>query len=97
MAAQFEITFTLGANSVTQTSASYSDANGQRFSDWIWAAYPQFDVDGNPLPDTAGNRAQSFRDWADAIFAGTKSNVLRWEQQEAASTAAGNVPPIDPE
>lgn len=96
MASQFDLTFTLGANSVTQSSASYSDANGQRFSDWIWAAYPQVDENGDPLPDTQANRAQSFRDFADAMFGGIKANVLRYERQQAAAAASSGVGDIDP-
>jgi hypothetical protein len=91
----FNIEFTLGAQTVDHASQTYSDANGQRFSDYIWASYPQLDVDGNPLPDTPANRAQAFRDWADAIYAGTKANVLRWEDQQLKEAVAP--PPLDPE
>ena len=96
MVAQFQLSFTLGANTVDQLSASYSDANGQRFSDWLWAAYPQVDVDGNPLPDNNANRAQAFRDFADAMFEGIKQNVLRHEKQAAKAAAEAGVGDIDP-
>lgn len=96
MAAQFSLSFTLGAQTVTQDSASYSDANGQRFSDFLWAAYPQVDGNGDPLPDTPANRAQAFRDWADAIFESTKQNVLRFEKQAAKEAAEAGVGDIEP-
>lgn len=91
----FNIEFTLGAQTTNHPSLTYSDANGQRFSDYIWANYPQLDVDGNPLPDTPANRNAAFQDWADAIYAGTKANVLRWEDQQLKE--AVSPPPIDPE
>ena len=96
MAAQFELKFTLGANTVSQLSNSYSDANGQRFSDYLWGAYPQLDENGDPLPDTNANRAQAFRDFADAIFEATKQNVLRHEKQAAKAAAEAGVGDIDP-
>ena len=94
MAAQFELKFTLGGNTISQLSPSYSDANGTRFSDWLWSAYPQVDENGDPLPDTNANRAQAFRDFASAIFEATKANVLRHEKQAAKEAAEAGVPDI---
>lgn len=87
MAAKFDLSFTLGANTITQTSHVYADAAGQRFSDYIWAKYPQYDVDGNPLPDTNANRVKAFRDFADGYFQAIKNDVIRYEKERDAQAA----------
>lgn len=88
----WQITTSVGT--VTQDGPDLSDAQMQRFLDWLWYAYPQLDVDGNPLNRTNANQAQAFRDWADTAYQGTKANVLRWEKQEAAQAAAEAVTDI---
>jgi hypothetical protein len=97
----FTLEYTTDAGTISHDSKIYSEANGQRFVDWIWVAYPQIDYSDpeNPVPKprTPANEADAFRDWATAQWQGTKANVLRWERLEAAQEAAGDVPPIDPE
>ena len=97
MSASFELTYTTDAGAITQPSKTYSEANGQRFVDWIWAAFPQLDMNNNPLPRTQQNEVQAYRDFADKFYADTKAAVLSYERQEAAQDAADNVPPLEPE
>ena len=78
---------------VTQDGPTISDAQMDRFLDWVWYAYPQFDLDVEdgetpiPLPRNNANTAKAVRDWADAQWRGTKANVLRHERNEVAEAA----------
>jgi hypothetical protein len=77
----------------TKTGSAQTE---QRYLDWIWYAYPQFEVDGvTPKPDTPANRAAAWREWATVTLDSTWTNVKRWEQIEAAREAAGNVGDLD--
>ena len=95
----FDLSYTSDAGTVTQDSKVYSEANGQRFLDWIWVAYPQIDYTDpdNPVPKprTQANEVQAFRDFADGFYAGTKANVLRYE--DGVLKAAATPPPLEPE
>ena len=93
--AHFTLIYTSDGGAVTQDSKVYSEANGQRFIDWIWVAYPQLDVNGDPLPRTQANEVKAYRDFADGFYAGTKANVLRYEDQELKEAAVP--PPLEPE
>lgn len=101
--AHFTISYTSDAGTTEHDSKTYSEANGDRFIDWLWAAYPQYEVepdeDGNPipLPDTPGNRAKAFREWADTVYADLKAKVVNHEKHHAAQDAANAVPGLEPE
>ena len=94
--AHFTLTYTTDAGVIDQDSKIYSEANGDRFVDWIWAAFPQLDINNNPLPRTQQNEVQAYRDFADQFYADTKTKVLDHEKQVAAQDAVDNVPPLDP-
>ena len=94
----FDLSYTTDAGVITQPSNTYSEANGQRFVDWIWDVYPQYEVDGVTLkPRTQANEVQAYRDFADDFYKNTKDKVVYHEQRVAARDAAGNVPPLEPE
>lgn len=77
------------SGTVQKDGPTISDADMTRFTDWVWGAYPQFEPDGTTLkPKTDANIAQSVKDWGDALWRGTKANVLRHERLEAARTAS---------
>ena len=88
-------TVTSTAGTVTQDSPTLTDPNMLRFTDWAWANYPQYEVDGVTLKTkNNANIAQSIQDWMTAQWNGTKANVLRWEQiavAKAASDAVGEI------
>ena len=91
----FTLSYIADAGTVTQDSKIYSEANGQRFLDWIWVAYPQYEADGVTLkPRTQANEVQAFRDFADGFYAGTKANVLR--EEDRVLKEAATPPPLDP-
>ena len=90
----FTLSYIADAGTVSQDSKIYSEANGQRFLDWIWVAYPQLDENGDPLPRTQANEVAAYKDFADGMFAGVKANVLRAEDH--ALKDAVTPPPLDP-
>ena len=94
--AHFELSYITDAGTITHSSKIYSEANGQRFVDWIWIAFPQLDINNQPLPRTQANEVQAFRDYADDFYGDTKTDVLDSEKQIAAQEAVDNVPPLDP-
>lgn len=100
--AQFTISYTSAAGDISHDSPAYSDANGDKFTDWLYATYPAYsepDEDGNVtiLPQTLARTAQAFRDWADAEHAALKKKVVHHIRHHAAQDAANAVPDIDPE
>ena len=84
------------AGTVAQDGPTISDANMDRFLDWLNVLFPQLDVNGNPLPRTPARDAQSFRDWVTVQeWPDTRDTVLRWED-EIAHQAVAAPEPIDP-
>jgi hypothetical protein len=83
------------AGTVTQTSPTLSDPQMDRFINWVLYAYPQVDGNGDPLPVTNAVKAAAVRDWMTAQWHGTKTNVLRWEKQEAAQAARDGVADLE--
>ena len=99
--AQFTISFTSDFGDIDRPSAVYSEENGMRFIDWLWVAYPQYeelpDENGNPipLPDTVGNRAKSYRAWADTVIEDLKRKVVNHERHTLAEAARATVTEIE--
>jgi hypothetical protein len=88
----FDIQSNIG--NLTVDGPTLTDAQMQRFLDYIWTAYPQLNADGSPKTKNAANLANSYRAWANGIWQGTVNNVLSFEQQNAAVTASAAVQPI---
>ncbi len=88
-------TITVTAGVIAQDGPEISEANMQRFRDWLWVKFPQLDAEGNPLARTAAREAQAFRDWADVQWAVTKANVLAHEKHVAEQAARDAVPEIE--
>ena len=97
MSAHFELSYTTDAGTITQSSKTYSEVNGQRFVDWIWVAFPQLDMNNIPLPRTQANEVAAYRDFADDFYGEVLQKVLAHERQVAAQDAVDNVPPLEPE
>lgn len=84
--AGFTFTVSTAAGDVSR-EFTFSDVNLDRFLDFVVYQYPQLDENGDPLPVTNAVKAAATREWAEGVMGGTKSNVLRYEQNEAAQAA----------
>ena len=85
-----KLTWTIetAAGTVSKDGPVIADEDMDRFLDWIWVAYPQFEIDGvTPKPRNSANDAAAFRDWADFQWAFNKERVLNHEQNAAAQIA----------
>jgi hypothetical protein len=70
-------------------STEYNKTNSDRLVRYLVAMHGT-DEDGNPRDLTGMVQAY----W-DGVVAGTQSNVVRWEQEQAARAAAEAVPPME--
>ena len=87
--AKIKIEVSNSNGSVAFDSPTLTDANMARLIDFAWAKFPQFDVDGNPLPRTLANEAAALRDWGRSQYRRFVEEVLAYEK-EAAARAAKN-------
>lgn len=101
MTAKFNISYTSDAGNVDHDSHTYSETNGVKFTDWLYAKYPAYsepDENGDVeiLPQTPARMAKSFRDWADSIYAEVKRDVNHHYKHTAGQAAYHNEPDIEP-
>lgn len=91
-----KLSFSIVSNigNTTVDSPTLTDAQMQRFLDYIWATYPQTNADGSPKAKNAANLAASYNAWAAALWQGTVSNVVSYEQALAAQAASAAVPTL---
>lgn len=87
--------FIATAGTVTVNAPDITAPQEALFIDWLWAYYaPKDTVEnsptfGQPLTRNTANEAQAYRNYARALWRGTRANVLRWkhEQNKAAVSA----------
>ncbi len=87
------------AGTVTHDTPELSNADADRFADYVWSAYPQFENDGTTpkartnanLADAFRAWASAFRAWASALWAGTQANILGYERVEAERVARAGI------
>lgn len=93
--ANLRFTFVATAGTVNQNGPTITAPQEVLFIDWLWAQYAPTDTtEGSPtfgqtLPRNTANEAQAFRNYADALWRGTRANVIRWKHDldKAAVTA----------
>lgn len=98
--ANLRFAFVATSGTVSSNAPDLTPAQEALFIEWLWARYaPVNTVEGSPtfgqkLPRNAANEAQAFRNYATAMWRGTRANVRDWklEQDRAAVTA-----PVIPE
>ncbi len=91
-----KITWTVetSAGTVTHDGPTVSDAQMQRFLDWVWATERQLDPDGTQKPRNAANVVASLLDWGRAQWIDTKADVLKFERRAASQVAFNSVADI---
>lgn len=83
--ANLRFTFIATSGTVNQNGPNITAPQEALFIDWLWAQYAPTDtVEGSPtfgqvLPRNTANEAQAFRNYADALWRGTRANVIRWK------------------
>lgn len=83
--ANLRFSFLSTAGTVTQNAPNITAQQELLFVDWLWAHYAPVDsVEGSPtfgqtLPRNTANGASAFRSYANALWRGTRTNVIRWK------------------
>lgn len=90
--ANYAIQFVATAGTVSSTGPTLDASQEQKFLDWVWDAYPQYEADGEtPKAKTNANIADSIRDMHAAIWRGIVNNVKRHDEIAAAQAAKDGV------
>lgn len=97
--AQLSWSIQTSAGTTTFNGPTISDANMDRFLDWVWDAYPQY-VDPDATPKVLktknnANLAAAYRDWAQGQWRGLVDQVKRFEDEPAAKSAKDKITKID--
>lgn len=81
--------FVATSGTVTHNSPDLTAGQETLLLNWLWAQYAPKDANGVELPRNTANEAQAFRNYAMALWRGTRANVQNWklEQDRAALTA----------
>ena len=97
--ANFTWEVSTAAGTVSQDSPTISDAQMDRFLDWAWANFPQYDVTDpdNPVLKTRTNAttADAVREWMGTQWEATKRSVVSYERRQAADTAQSGVAELE--
>jgi hypothetical protein len=68
-----------GGQQVSYTSPTITDANMDRFIDYLWDAFPPLDGNNDPLPRNTANEAAAYQLWAAEQWKRLKSKVKHYE------------------
>jgi hypothetical protein len=93
-AAGLEWTVNSTSGSVTYTAPTVSDAEMDRFLDYLWDNFAPVDENGDQLVRNNANQATAFRTWAAANWQNTKRTVVDYERQRDADVARDAVTDI---
>ena len=78
-------TFVATAGTVQHNAPDLTAGQETLFLNWLWAHYAPKDMVvesptfGQPLPRNTANEAQAFRNYAAALWRGTRANVQSWK------------------
>lgn len=97
--ANLRFSFVATGGTVTVNAPDLTVGQENLFKDWLWAQYaPKDDVEGSPtfgqtLQRTTANEAEAYRNYARALWKGTRANVRNWKlEQERAAISAPSIP-----
>ncbi len=89
--AKLSWTVETSAGTVTHDGPTISDAQMQRFLDWVWATERQLEPDGTPKLRNTENVIASLHEWGAAQWKNTKDDVMKFERRAAAQVAFNSV------
>ncbi len=89
--AKISWTVETSAGTVTHDGPTLTDAQMDRFLDWVWATERQLEPDASPKPRTPANIAASVRDWCRTQWRNTKTGVRKYEGNARAQAARNSV------
>jgi len=91
--------FVSTSGTVTHNAPDITAGQETLFLNWLWAQYaPKDTVEGSltfgqTLPRNSANEAQAFRNYATALWRGTRANVQNWKlEQDRAAIVAPTIP-----
>lgn len=97
--ANLRFMFIATAGNATYNGPEITAPQEALFIDWLWAKYaPKDEVEGSPtfgepLTRTPANEVQAYRNYAAAMWSGTRANVVRWKlEQDRAAVSAPVLP-----
>ncbi len=86
--------FLATAGTVTFNAPDLTTNQENLFVGWLWAHYAPVDAQGVTLTRNAANEAQAYRNYAKALWLGTRANVISWKHE---LDKAAVTPPTVPE
>lgn len=93
--ANMVLTFTATAGTVTSNGPALSAGEEQAYLDFVWDAYPQYEVDGETLKTkNNANLADAVRDHHRALWRGIKAQIKRSREITASEAAVAGVPDL---
>ena len=90
--ANMVIQFNATAGTVTSNGPELTAGEEQRYLDWVWEAYPQYEADGVTLKaKTNANVANAIRDHHRGLWRGIVAQVVRRDEIVAEAAAKAGV------
>lgn len=91
--ANLRFTFVSTAGTVNHNAPTITVQQEDLFIDWLWAQYAPLDEFNVPVTRNTANEAAAFRNYANALWRGTRANVIRWKHDlDRAAVAAPQLP-----
>lgn len=87
--------FVATSGTVTYNAPDLTAGQENLFVNWLWEHYAPKDANGVELPRNTTNEAQAFRNYAMALWRGTRTNVRDWKlEQGRAAIVAPTIPEV---
>lgn len=85
--------FVATSGTVTHNAPDLTAGQETLFLNWLWAHYAPRDANGVELPRNTASEVQAFRNYATALWRGTRANVQNWKlEQDRAAIVAPTIP-----
>ena len=85
--------FVATSGTVTHNAPDLTAGQETLFLNWLWAHYAPRGANGVELPRNTASEVQAFRNYATALWRGTRANVQNWKlEQDRAAIVAPTIP-----